>query len=175
MALATVTNLDIGPCTVNFDGVDLGGTLENATITFKYDKADMKADQYGTSLLDQAVSGMEVTIETSLAETRDKDKLAKVFPNATMVGTSPDALAFNDKVATRMEPLSGILILHPIVEGAATNENFDYYFYKAVPTEESSYVFSPTDQGKMKIVWRVLLDTSTDPARIFRYGDKDLT
>ena len=172
----TVASFDIGPCTVFFDGDDLGGTLDNVVVNFKYDKADMKADQYGTHLLDQAISGGEVTVETSLAEIRDKVLLSKAFPNLTYVsGTPPaDTLDMKEKVATRQFALAKNLKLHPKVEGASTNENFDYLFYKAIASEESSYIFSPTEQGKMKIVWKVYLDTSTTPARMFRYGDKDL-
>lgn len=169
-----VAKLDIGPCRVTFDATDLGATLDNVVVNFALKKADMKADQYGDTLLDQAISGMEVTIETSVAEIRDKDKLKKVFPSLTMIGTSPDALEMVDKIATRQKALAKALTLHPIVEGADTNVDFDYHFYLALPTEESAYTFSATEQGKMKIVWKVLLDTSTTPARMFRYGDKDL-
>lgn len=169
-----VSKLDIGPCKVTFDGTDLGATLDNVVVNFALKKADMKADQYGDTLLDQAISGMEVTIETALAQTRDKDILAKVFPNLLLVGTSPDALQMNNAIATRQKALAAPLILHPLVEGADSNEDQDYYFWLAIPTEESSYTFSPTEQGKMKIVWKVLLDDSVTPARMFRYGDKDL-
>jgi hypothetical protein len=167
--------MDIGPCQVYWDGDDLGGTLGNVTINFKYEKAPFKADQTGSALLDEAISGMEVTVETEFTQTRDKVLLSKLFPDATLGGTSPNQfLDFKDSVAARqLVPNAKILKLHPIVEADAS-ENYDWVFWKAVPSEESTYVFSPSDQAKMKIVWKVYLDLSVTPGRIFRMGDDDL-
>lgn len=174
-ATVTVSKFDIGPCRVTYDGVDLGGTLGNVTINFKYEKADMKADQAGTTVLDQAVSGLDVTVETEVAEITDKAMLAKVFPNATVVTVlTQTALDFGNQVGERMlATKANVLILHPLNQADAALDN-DWYFYKAAPTEESSYVFSPTDQGKMKIVWRILLDLTVSPPVMFRLGDNTI-
>ena len=173
-ATVTTSKFDIGPCQVFYDGDDLGGTLGNCTVNFKYDKADLKADQTGTAILDQAVSGIDVTIETEFAQVRDKVQLQKLFPNAAIAGTTPNEyIDFKDKVANRMLALAKVLKLHPLVEADA-GLNYDWVFWKAAPTEESSYVFSPTEQGKMKIVWRVYLDLSVTPGRMFRMGDATL-
>lgn len=174
-ATVTVSKFDIGPCRVNYDAIDLGGTLGNVTVTFKYEKADMKADQAGTTILDQAVSGLDVTVETEVAEVTDKDMLTKVFPNATLVVDGlQKALDFGNQVGERMLATKAkVLILHPLNQADAVKDN-DWYFYKAAPTEESSYVFSPTDQGKMKIVWRILLDLTQDPPVMFRMGDNTI-
>ena len=80
-ANVTVNNFEIGPCRVTYDGVDLGGTLSNVVVNFKYEKAKLMADQYGNTLLDEAISGMEVTVETEIAEVKDKDTLKKVHLN----------------------------------------------------------------------------------------------
>jgi len=174
-AVIAVSNMDIGPCQVFWDGDDLGGTLDNVVINFKYEKAPLKADQTGSALLDEAISGMEVTIETSFTQTRDKELLQKLFPNADIGGTTPNFfIDWKDKVATRMlSSFAKVLKLHPIVEADAS-KNQDWNFYKAVPSEESSYTFGPADQAKMKIVWKVYLDLSVTPGRIFRLGDATL-
>ena len=173
-ASVTTNKMDIGPCQVFWDGDDLGGTLGNVTVNFKYEKAPLKADQTGSALLDEAISGMEVTIETEFAQVRDKTQLQKLFPNADIGGTTPHFfIDFKDKVATRQLPLAKQLILHPIVEADASKD-YDWCFYKAVPSEESQYVFSPTEQAKLKIVWKVYLDLSVTPGQIFRMGDKTL-
>lgn len=174
-ANVTVSKFDIGPCRVTYDGLDLGGTLSNVTVAFKYEKADMKADQAGTTILDQAVSGLDVTVETEIAEVTNNDVLKKIFPNATPVEVgSNKALDFGNQVGERMLATKAkILILHPLNQTDAELTH-DWYFYKAAPTEESSYVFSPTDQGKMKIVWRILLDLTVDPPVMFRLGDNTI-
>lgn len=174
-ATITVSNFDIGPCQVYWDGDDLGGTLGNVSIKFKYDKADLKADQTGVTILDQAVSGVDVTIETMFAEVRNKVQLQKLFPNSDIGGTSPHQfIDFNNKVASRMlASYAKNLQLHPLVEDVA-GKDFDWMFWKAAPTEESEYLFSATEQAKMKLVWRVYLDLSQSPARMFRMGDSTL-
>lgn len=173
-ATVTVSKFDIGPCRVTFDGTDLGGTLDNVTVNFKYEKADLKADQFGTTILDQAVSGLDVTVETAVAEVTDHAMLEKIFPNATPVTGPPLSLDFGNQVGERMLATKAkVLILHPLNQTDATLAN-DWYFYKAAPTEESSYGFSPTEQGKMKLVFRILMDASVTPPVMFRLGDNTL-
>lgn len=173
-ANVVVSQMDIGPCLVTWNGQDIGGTLDNVVVNFKYDKAPLKADQSGTALLDEAISGMEVTIETSFTQTRDKTILALLFPDATFLGSNPNLyLDFKDKVATRQLSQAAALNLHPLVEADASL-NFDWTFWKAMPSEESSYTFGPAEQAKMKIVWKVYLDLSVTPGRIFRMGDATL-
>lgn len=175
-ANVVVSKFDIGPVRVTFDDLDLGGTLDNATVQFKYEKADMKADQAGTTILDQAVSGLDVTVETAIAEVTNIDVLKKIFPNATPVEAGANkALDFGNQVGERMlATKSKVLILHPLNRTDADLTQ-DWYFYKAAPTEESSYVHSPTEQGKMKIVWRILLDLTQDPPVMFRRGDNTIS
>ena len=167
-ATVTVSSFDIGPCRVTFDAIDIGGTLGNVTCNFKYTKADMKADQTGSALLDQAISGLEVTVETEFAEVRDKAIMHKLFPNVTYDATSTAALDWGNQVPARQLPLAKELTLHPLVNDNAVVAQ-DWTFFKAVPSEESSYVFDPANQGKMKIVWKVYMPTDT--YIMFRYGD----
>lgn len=176
MTPATVTteSFDIGPCIVEYDGDEIGGTSGNVTVSFKYEKSPLKADQTGSALRDEAISGMEVTVTTEFLELRDKDKFKLLFPNANLIEDTPQqALEFVDKVATRMLPLAKLLTLHPIVEDS-TDVDYDWSFFKAMPSEESEVSFSPTDQMKAKIVWKVYLDDSTSPGRFFRIGDTTL-
>lgn len=175
-ANVTVNNFEIGPCRVTYDGVDLGGTLSNVVVNFKYEKAKLMADQYGNTLLDEAISGMEVTVETEIAEVKDKDTLKKVFPNATLVtqvSPAAKALDWENQVSTRMLANAKVLQLHPL-EYADAVLDYDWYFYQAMPSEESSYTLSPTEQGKMKIVWKVYLDLTQTPPKMFRIGDNTI-
>src|SRR6267143_53600 len=177
ISFATVTpaDFDIGPCKVTYNTVDLGGTLDNVVIHFKYDKAPLKADQTGTTLLDEAVSGMEVTVATSFLETRNKANLATILPAFTLAGTSPaNFLTMNNKVATRyLAALAFPLELHPMSDATAV-KNFDYYFYKDVPSEESEIILGPADQRRVKIIWKIYLDFTVTGGQMFRYGDHTL-
>lgn len=156
--------------------MDLGGTLDNVVVSAKYTKAEIKADQLGTTVLDRAVSGIEITVTTSLTEIRNKEFMNIVYPAATLGGTGvSDAayLQFNSQVGNRDQDVAGILKLHPI-SVAATDESQDLYFWKATSSEESEITWGPEEQSKAKLVWNILPDLSVSPPRFFRYGDKDL-
>ena len=60
-ATVTTSNMFLSPMQVKFgpsgSQIDLGGTLGNVVVTPKYTKADIKADQSGTSIRDRRVSG----------------------------------------------------------------------------------------------------------------------
>ncbi len=170
---ATITpgNFDIGPCQVLFNGTDIGGTSGNVKIKFKYDKVKMHADQTGKSLLDMAISGMECSIETMFQETRNKTNLQALFPSTTVTTTSGHQyIDFKDQIAVRQLQFAAPLQLHPLEE-AMSSTDYDWYFYKALPQEDSEYTFGPEQQAKLKITWQILLDLTVVPYRLFRIGN----
>jgi hypothetical protein len=173
-AAINIPNLDIGPCQVFYNGVDLGSTLNKVVVAPKYHKAPLKADQTGDTILDQAIHGIDITVTTELAETRDKTKWQVVFPTAVLAGVFPaDFLTFNEATSVRDLTRAQSLLLHPLVE-SDTGFNKDHFFYKVLATEESSLTIGPAEQYKLKIVWRVYPDITTTPFRFYRYGDHTL-
>jgi hypothetical protein len=172
-AAITVSNFDIGPCQVIWNAVDLGGTHDNVKIKFKYDKSFLTADQTGKSKLDAAVSGIECTVATSFLETRNKTNFANLFPTSLLNGTTHKYIQFSDQTGVRQLALAQPLQLHPLVDAASSNDN-EWYFYKALPAEDSEYDFGPAVQAKLKITWTILLDLTTTPGRLFRAGDHTL-
>lgn len=171
----TVGNFDIGPAQVLFNGIDLGGTSGNVKIKFKYDKKPLSADQTGSkTALDFAVTGMECSVETMFQETRNKTNFAALFPSATVVTTSGHQyIDFKDQTALRQLQYASPLQLHPLEEALSSND-YDWYFYKALPQEDSEYTFGPEQQAKLKIHWTILLDLTVTPGRMFRAGNHAL-
>lgn len=173
-AAISVVNQDLGACRVTYNGVDLGSTLNKVVLTVKYHKAHFKSDQTGDTVLDSAIHGMDITVTTDLAETRDKTKWLVAFPSADLLGISPaNYLDFKDKMGLRDLPRAQALILHPLVEADASL-NFDHYFWKALATEESGLTMGPGEQYKLKLVWRIYPDVSVTPFRFYRFGDHTL-
>lgn len=171
-AVVTPGNLELSPCRVTFNGVDLGATLGNVTVSPKYSKVPLKADQFGDQTdIDYVVNGFSVQIETELAETSLKDNWKVVFPNARLITSGGNkAMYFENMVGDKDSSHAAILLLHPLssVNGDLSH---DHRFYKAVATAESQYVFSPGTQSKLKIVWKVLPDTAVVPPRFYFIGD----
>lgn len=164
-------NLELTPVRVTFNGTDLGGTLGNAVISMKYNKAEMKMDQLGTTVVDRAVAGTEITITTELAEVLDKDIWKVVFPHATKaVSGGQEVIYWPSMVGDKDSARAHQLVLHPLSKVDA-DKSEDFLFYKAVASAESEITYGPEEQARLKIVWNVLPDTSTVPARFFLHGD----
>jgi hypothetical protein len=173
------TSMELTPMRVDFkapgatDFTDLGGTLGNVSISFKYAKADIKADQFGDkTVLDRRINGLEITVTTELAEIKDFTNVWKtVFPHSTLSTSGSDhSIEFDSKVGDSDLSNAGVLRLHPLSVTPSDDETYNYYFWKACATAESDAVYSPKDQTKLKIVWNVLPDTSTTPARFAKFG-----
>lgn len=165
------TKMELTPMRVSFKGVDLGGTLSNITIDMKYEKADIKADQLGTTVIDRRVKGFICMVTTELNQVQDKVNVWEtVFPHALHLGSGPDAIQFNSAVGDGDLSNSGQLILHPLSQPNGILD-YDFNFYKACGDAQASVVYGPDKQAALKIVWNVLPDTSVQPARFMRYGN----
>jgi len=172
MSYATVTtsNMELTPMRVTFDGIDLGGTLGNIVISAKYTKSNILADQSGSTVRDRRVSGMEITVTTELAEIKNKDVWKVVFPHATLIPTGTAALDFKENMGDGDLSNAAELVLHPLSMPDATVA-YDFTFFKACASAESSITYGPTEQARLKIVWNILPDESAQPNKFMRYGD----
>lgn len=170
----TPGNFELTPVRISYAGVDLGGSLGNVKVNVTYDKADLKADQFGTSVVDRVNSGLNVTVETELAEYQNKDILKVVFPNMIELTSGPNKAGyFVSKVGEHDLSLAQQLILHPLSKQDADLSG-NWLFYKAVADGKSTVTFGPQEQIKLKLIWNVYLDTSVQPARFCFHGDPSI-
>lgn len=170
-AVTSTANMELTPMRVTFDGVDLGGTLSNVTVTPETDKAEIMADQSGTSVRDRRVSGLNIKVETELAEIQLKDNWKVVFPNGKLVTSGLNKMIyFENSVGDSDLVRSKQLVLHPLSKADA-DKSGDYLFYKACADAKSAIVYGPTEQARLKILWNILLDDSVLPPRFFLHGD----
>ncbi len=73
----TPSNLKWRPAQVNFNGVDVGGTLGDVILTITADEGELKADQLGTGAAEITRLGLAIEVITPMAEiTLDNFKLA---------------------------------------------------------------------------------------------------
>lgn len=147
--------------------VYLGGTLGNCKISVGYEKADIKSDQTGVTVLDKRISGAKFMIETEIAQVNDINILGYIYPSASALSAS--ALQWNNHMGTSDLLISGQLRIHP-QNLADANDTGDWTFFVACPTEISERTYGPTTQSVYKVQWTVYPDTSTDPYRFARFG-----
>lgn len=259
------TKMELTPMRVSFKKPgaaafsEIGGTLSNCVVEIKYEKAEIKADQMGSTTLDRRVKGLIMSVTTEITQTQDKFNAWKVvFPHASFVGTTltgvtntaaspavftkiahglvagdsvtivsattlstgvslsttyyvlaagltandfelsltPGGAAinasgsagvgltvqllgpgtyvdFNSAVGDGDLANAGELLLHPLSQPDAVLD-FDWTFFKACASAESSVTYGPDKQVTLKAVWNILPDTSVVPAKFARHGDASL-
>lgn len=150
--------------------VDLGGSLGNVAISMKYMKAEIKADQFGQTVLDRRVSGVEVTATTELVEVQNFDIWKVVFPHGSELSTGGSAFAINTNIGDSDSSNAGNLRLHPLSK-TVDDHTYDYDFFSACGNAESAITYGPTEQNRLKIVWNILPDFGFSPARFMVFGD----
>lgn len=168
-----VDKMELTPQRVSWDDNDLGGTKAGVTVETTFTKGEIKADQYGTTVLDRRLNGFSCKITLELAEVRSLDKMAVVFPNAILTGTAPAAqsLTFRLPIGASDLDASKTLNLHPLVADDADVSN-DFNFPKAFPSEESSIKYDPENQSSAKLVFNIYpFLTGTDQPIFFKFGD----
>lgn len=171
-SFATLTpgNFELTPCRVTFGGVDLGGT-DKVMVKIEEKLSPLLADQLGTTIIDQKVSGFNVTIETALDEVQLKANWKVVFPAHKLVTSGPNSsFYFDSQVGQSMAALGKELILHPLskVDG---DKSHDFLAYIATAIPSSQLDFSATEQQKLKVSFHVYPDFTTQPPRFCLYGD----
>jgi hypothetical protein len=173
-ASVTTSNMELTPCRVTYKGVDLGGTLSNVIVRPAFEKADILADQSGTTVRDRRVSGLNIQVETELTEVELKENWKVVFPHAFLVESGGNKqITFPNNVGDGDLSNAGILILHPLNKVDA-DLSADHKFFKATADATSEFVFSPTDQSRLKVIWNILPDDSTTPELFYVYGDPSI-
>ncbi len=172
----TVENLELTPQRVTFDGVDLGGTLDNVGLEIEYMKAELFADQFGKSVEDRRINGVKITVKTKIAEVRDPDVWAKVFPHATLITNGPNkAVEFRYPIGASDLDVAAVLTLHPVVKPDGEVDQ-DHTFWKATPAEVSPITYGPEEQSGLEVTWNCYRETLVDGTdRIYRFGDPTLT
>lgn len=157
----------------------LGGTLSNVKIQVNTEKAPIKADQTGTTVLDKRISGHMYTVTTEVAQINDFTVASYIFPSASALGSPASGIMWYNNVGHSDISVAGKLRLHPMSQSDST-ETYDWTFYVACPTENSEVTYSPTEQSRFKVEWAVYPDISNpitasgSDYRFMRFGDKDL-
>lgn len=171
-SFSTITpgNFELSPCRVTYGGVDLGAT-DKVSVKIEETLADLKADQMGTTPIDKKVSGFKVTIETALDEVQLKANWKAIFPaNKLVTQGGNSSFYFDSQVGQSMIALAKPLILHPLSKVNA-DKSTDIYVWLATAMPTTDLVYSSTEQQKMKVVFDVYPDFTTQPPRFMLYGD----
>lgn len=148
----------------------LGKTSEGVTVTFEKEIQTVTANETGSTVLDQQMSGETASIEASLLEV-SPDKLKELVGKGYGDTFTPDGGtevvgAGTTKIGLSAFSLAGRLELHPI-RLADDDRSEDFTFWKTVP-EASSINYSSTDQKAVGIAFNAIVD-DTKPNEVNLY------
>lgn len=162
------SNLEMGPCTVNFKTTDLGLTKGGVEVEFATEVTNVTADQFGDTVINQYVKGRMVKVKVPLAE-NDLTKFAAAFPGVTLVTNGANKkLVVKAAVGTSLRALAGPLILHP-KERAAIDKSRDVTIPLAMAKGDMSFAFKHDDQRIFMLEFEGYVNLDTD--ELFTLGD----
>jgi len=165
-------NLEMGPCTPTFKGVNLGLTKGGCEVAIATESTMITADQFGETAIDEVIKGRKVTVKVPMAE-RDLDKLLAVTPGATLVtnGTKKK-LTLGSGVGASLRKSAGILVLHP--KGMPdTDKSRDFVVPIANSKGDMTFAYKVDDQRIFNVEFTGYVDLTTDTLCVF--GDPALT
>jgi hypothetical protein len=165
-------SLEMGPCNVTFKTVDLGLTMGGTDVTFGTEVADVKADQFGDTVIDQYIKGRSVKVKCPMAE-RDLVKLAAAFPGTTLITglASAKKLVFKSGVGTSLRSLAGVLILHP-KDAPLIDKSRDFTIPLAMAKGDMQFAYKHDQQRVYTLEFEGYVDLTTD--ELFTMGDPAL-
>lgn len=170
-ANVTPTDIILSPARLNFNGVDLGGTMGNVLVGVKLDLADITVDQYGKTVIDKKVSGHHYHVKTELAEAKNVDHWKVAFPSAKeIVNGGVKSMLFDMAIGDSLLSHAHPLIVHPL-ERADADKNGDFNIDLAVCLQAVEVKYDPSKQTGLAVEFGVLPNTGVSPARFFVYGD----
>ncbi|MFH1558017.1 MAG: hypothetical protein ABII76_24700 [Pseudomonadota bacterium] len=153
--MGTASKMELGASRLVFNTVDLGHTSGGVQIGWEQTKREVKADQYGDSLLDEIVVGEGATIKCSLRE-HGVANLQVIFPLARTNGSS--YVYLGEIPGTKLGDDAAELIIRPYASGSATTK--DFTFYKAVVSEVGEMSRDNEGHAEWDVTFRAYLDTS---------------
>jgi hypothetical protein len=149
-----------GPCTVVFNGVNVGHTLDGIEFTAERDFADVKVDKYGDTPIDKVLIGNRVMLKFKLAQP-DWRQLDLAIPETSSYDGAgvADRTDLGGDAGFSLRSVSAPLVIHPM-KNAATDYTDDITIYKAVSYENIEIPYKVDEQQAVEVTMIGLVDES---------------
>jgi len=166
--MADITNLQLGVCSVVFNGVDLGHTKGGVEVSYEPEFSDLSVDKYGNTVVDHVLVGEKLTAKVPLAEFTIANMKVAV-PNATFAGAANARVLIGKSAGTKQSSVAYQLVLHPIAEGTRRH---DVVFHKAFVSSQLTLNYKIDEQKLIEVEFTALLDeTKSDGNYLGLIGD----
>lgn len=154
--MADITNVQLGPCQVTFNGVDLGHTKGGVEVTYEPEHQDISVDAYGNTVVQKVLKGEKLMAKMKLAEYTIAN-LRVAMPQTEFAGAANKRITIGHKAGQLATADAAQLVLHPQAEGTRRH---DVVLYKAYA---ASVVVLPHNNDEEKLIeveFHALLDES---------------
>lgn len=166
--MADITNVQVGVCTVTFNGVDLGHTKGGVEVSYEPVHKDVSVDAYGETTVEKYLTGEKLTAKVPLAEFTIAN-LRNAIPQATFAGAANSRITIGAKAGKAAKVDSAQLVLHPQNEGT---KRHDIVFHKAYVASQIVLPHNWEDEKVIEVTFEALLDeTKSDGNYLGLIGD----
>lgn len=159
-----ITNLRMGPCSLIFNGVDVGHTLGGTKVTVTRKLTDLKVDKYGDSPVDKVLTDVEMVVATKVAEPV-VTLIRETMPEGTFnTGGNGSQIGIAAGEGASMRATAAPLVLHPLSK-APTDLTEDVTVYLAVPTASPVLNYEVANQRVFDLEFSALVSETYSPGR----------
>lgn len=154
--MADVTNVQVGVCSVVFNGVDLGHTKDGVETSYEPVYHDVMVDKYGETIVEKRLIGEKWTAKVPLAEFTIAN-LKVAMPKTTFAGAANSRVTVGTAAGKKATADAALLVLHPINEGT---KRHDIIFYKAYVASSIVLNHKNDEEKIIEVTFEALLDES---------------
>lgn len=154
--MADIDNVKIGVCSVSFNAVDLGHTMEGVVVNYEPEYHDILVDRFGNTVAEKVLIGEKLTAVVTLAEATIANLRVAIPTGSTSPATR---MTIGRDTGLRMTSKAAQLVLHPIANAAGVRTE-DVVFHKAVASEPIELPHKFDEERKFQVTFTALLDES---------------
>ncbi len=166
--MADITKVKVGPCSVTFNGVDLGHTKGGVEVMYEPTHFDVEVDKYGKTDVEKYLTGEKLTAKVPLAESTIAN-LRVAIPQSEFAGAANSRITIGHVAGQSAKADSAQLVLHPLAEGTRA---FDIVMYKAYVASSIKLDHKVDAEKIFEVTFQALLDeTKADGNYLGLIGD----
>lgn len=147
-----------GPCSIVFNGVNIGHTLDGIEFTAERRFADVLVDKYGDTPVDKVLVGTTAMLKFKLAQPNWTQLNIAMPETSSYDGSgSNDRIDIGGETGYSLRQDSAVLVIHPL-KNAASDLSGDVTLYKAVSTANVTLPYKIKDQAVVEVTMTALVD-----------------
>lgn len=152
--MADITNVELGVCSVTFNGVDLGHTKGGVEVTYEPEYKDVSVDKYGNTVVEKYLIGEKLMAKVPLAEYTIAN-LRVAIPQGKAAGAADARQTIGAVAGQTASTDAKQLVLHPISEGT---KRHDIVFHKAIVGSTVVLNHAVDEEKVIEVTFEALLD-----------------